>query len=196
MAIDPISAGIGIAGLVGGKKAQKRQAKALKGQERLTRLLAGAVEEMLARARAFDPAQSTQEAVDFASSTTQNTLEKGLRNLGAKLRQGGATPGSDTEFRVRAQGFTDRATDPLRAFIAERKANEFFLKQQAFAQALGAPTGNILQSFGNMSQGGFDPSASLQLLGKGLGGLFGGGGTQNLIPQKFAKFFMGSGFGA
>lgn len=192
MAVDPVSVGLGLAGIAGGKSARKNERRAIKGQEQLNNFLLSIMKDIYARGQAYDPARETDSAVKYAGDVTRQNLEQSLRGLNARFRAAGGSPTGDTEFQVKAQGMTNRVTDPLRAFAAERKAGEFFRKLQALQAAFGAPTGQMLSTYGNLAgyygqQGGM--GAGLGLLGQGLQGLFGGGGG----GAAFDPFGLGEG---
>lgn len=139
-----------------------------------------ALYKMLNLAEGYDPGKETDIAVQRASDTTQHTLERALGNLNAKYRVGGGTPGLSSEFNVRAQGLTDRVTDPLREFIANQRANEFAKKLAAYQSVNGGNPGNLASNFfqasqlqSNLSQM-YQPNygGSLGLLGNALQQLF------------------------
>lgn len=193
MAVDPISAGLGVVSMLGGKSARKSADKAAGRAASLNKFLEGIARELYARGKAYDPSADTAASADYAKKQTADTLQKALGNLNAEFRAAGGSPTGDTEFRVRAQGLTNRVTDPLRAFLAEQKANEFWKKNQALMAAFGAPNGQILQTYSNMannSNGNAGMMGGLGLLSNGLSGLFkgiGGGGApdpwKNVMPD-------------
>ena len=188
MPVDPISLGLGGLSLIGGKNASKKRdkynAKAGKVADwelALKKMLTG-------EAMNHNYGEDTATAVNYAGAQTQDTLTRALRNLNAEYRAGGGQPGADSEFNVRAQGMTNRVSDPLRAFAANMKANEFTRRMNAIIGAAGAggPAGQIAQTYFNMANS-YNPNfgAGLDLLAGGLGG----------IPNPFGSH-IGGGWGS
>ncbi len=145
-----------------------------------------ALTAMLGLAHGYNPRAETEAAVQRASESTQHTLERALGNLNAKYRVGGGTPGLSSEFNVRAQGLTDRVTDPLREFVANQRVNEFSRKLAAFQAVNGGNPGNLASNFFQASQNSanlsqlFQPQygSSIGLLGNALQQLFNNPGSQ------------------
>lgn len=188
MPVDPISLGLGGLSLIGGKNASKKRdkynAKAGKVADwelALKKMLTG-------EAMSHNYGEDTATAVNYAGAQTQDTLTRALRNLNAEYRAGGGQPGADSEFNVRAQGMTNRVSDPLRAFAANMKANEFTRRMNAIIGAAGAggPAGQIAQTYFNMANsynpnigGGLDMLSGAFDAWNPFGGNAPGGGYSN-----------------
>lgn len=188
MAIDPISLGLGGLSLIGGKNSAKKKDKALAKAGKVTDWEFALKKLLTGEAQNHNYGADTANAVNYAAATTGDTLERSLRNLNAEYRAGGGQPGADSEFNVRAQGMTNRISDPLRAFAANMKANEFTRRMNAILAAAGAggPAGQIASNYMNMANS-YNPNfgAGLDLLAGGLGG----------IPNPFGSH-IGGGWGS
>ena len=178
MAVDPISVGstvLGGAGLFNGKR---QQSEARKYQNQAAEAL-GEERDFRNRIRKiamdYDPSKETEAAVDYASKVTGDTLTKGLLDTNARFKAAGGDPTGDTRFNVSTQGLTNRITDPLRAFVANRKGNEFQQRINAFQVALGAPVGQFADTYSRLSQMSTpDLSGTMNLISSGIRGLMPG----------------------
>lgn len=159
-AIPAISVGLGALGLLQANEHARKQGNlqnqalaqqqaAINSAEAGNKPVVEALAEMLAMARKYDPGRETQIAVDRASEVTENTLAKALGGLNARYRAAGGVPGLSSEFNVKAQGLTNRVTDPLREFVANQKVNEFAKKLAAFQAVNGGNPGNLAANYFN-----------------------------------------------
>lgn len=155
----------GLGGLFGGRKKKESQESRMRRQ--MTRQQLQAIMEMLNTARAYDPAKEAQSAVDYSSRVTEQTIKNALNSLYASW---GGDRAGDSEFAVRAQGVTDRAADPLRAFAAERMSRLTPDKIQLLSSLVGLNAGGLLKNISNpQPQQNF--GASIEAIARGLSSL-------------------------
>jgi hypothetical protein len=190
-------AALGAIGLMNSGRQADRAADLQERGLKLTDMQAKALKEIFGEVKGHDFGADTKEAVDYATEVTGDTLSKTLSNLNAKFRAGGGSPSGDSEFQVQAQGQTNRVTDPLRAFAANTKSNEFMRKLQALQMAAGGTPGQVANSYfgaaNNVS--GTNSAPSMQLLAGALdtflasqrgassnGGAGGSGDAPNFSP--------------
>jgi hypothetical protein len=168
-----VQAGLGVAGLLQSGQANRQSAEAMRQANRLTGLRASSLERLLKLADLYDPAQEDRAAIDYAGNVTRDNLQRGLVDLNTDWANGGGSLG-DTRFRARVQGMTNRVGDPLREISANLASTRTQRKAQLLSQGLASGNdiaGSYLQQSQMMAS---DPSASLALLGQGIG---------NMIPK-------------
>lgn len=178
MAVDPISIGSTVLGGAGLFNQKRQQSEARKYQNQAADAL-GEERDFRNRIRKiamdYDPSKETEAAVDYASKVTGDTLTKGLLDTNARFKAAGGDPTGDTRFNVSTQGLTNRITDPLRAFVANRKGNEFAQRLNAFQVALSAPVGQFADTYSRLSQMATpDLSGTMNLISSGIRGLMPG----------------------
>jgi hypothetical protein len=180
--MEAVGAAMGIIGLINQKKAQDDQnkliKKGMKADEAIKGLQFEGLTELQNLARKYDPARETELAVQDAAKVTGDTLEKSLKNLVAEYSKFGGVPGLSSEWNVKTQGLTDRVTDPLRRFAAERKTGDTQRKMAAWTTATTAAPGNFGDSYFKAASMSNVPSpmGSLQGILQGLMKFGGGGG--------------------
>lgn len=188
-----VGLGLGAAGLLQNSNAQRKQNqlqnKALSLEEQKAAREQAAFDEAMRLYQNYDPVREAQPLIDNASKQTQATIEKALRKFNTQYLTGGGTPGQTSLFNARAQGITDRAADPLRAYIAEVTANPTMKKVQMLMSALGAaPTGSLSQAYWKAADRApsADYTPSIQMLAQVLQSLQsrGAGGRGDYVPQK------------
>ncbi len=128
-------------------KANGLMAKGLNLQSALDAEKLAATQKMLHMADAYDPKTETDEAIRTAKVASDASIADALKRVTAEFAAGGGTPGTSSEFNVRAAGATTRAADPIRAFAVDRAGSEFARKQNAYTVALGAAPGNVSDSY-------------------------------------------------
>lgn len=166
---------LGAAGLMQAEKARKGQEKTsrkgLKIADRESAAKLDIMDLLKGIAEGYDPAKEDQAAVEHAQGVSEQSLR---RSLGG-LRVANPAGSGDSEFHVSAQRAVNDALDPLKAFTAERKSSETPRKAQLFQAVLGAPIGNLSESYfrgaATMPQANF--GAPAQMLSQALQGLFG-----------------------
>lgn len=139
-------------------------------------------------ANSYDPIAEARGSIQHASDVTKSTITSALKGLEGNVLSGGGNPNNSSEFRVRAQGMTNRAADPLRAFIAEATSNPTLKKIQAFQSIIGgSPAGSLTSAYFQGANG----AASMA----GPGGDFTGVARllAQLIDQKSSKGAGGRG---
>lgn len=188
MPVDPISLGLGGLSVIGGKNASKKRDKYNAKAGKVADWELAVKKHLVGMAEGHDYGADTGIALNYAGDVTRDNLSRALRNLNAEYRSGGGQPGADSEFNVRAQGMTNRVSDPLRAFAANMKANEFTRRMNAIIGAAGAggPAGQIAQTYFNMANsynpnigGGLDMLAGAFGGNDPFGGRTPGGGSNN-----------------
>lgn len=109
MAIDPVSAGLAVASIAGGKsaqkKAEKQQRKAMKGQEAITQRAIEAYDKIMgevdtaAKAGQFDP----ERIISGLQSDYEKDTKTQMDNVAGAFRVAGARPGdSETALNIRS----------------------------------------------------------------------------------------------
>jgi len=146
----------------------------------------------------YDPKDSTRIAVESASGVAAQTLEQALRRM--KVGYGGGNPEGDTGFAVSAQRHVNDNLDPLKLFAAQEAANESFKKAEMYQKVLGAPTGQIADSFLKSAalMPTTNPSGSLAMLSQALERLLaqkGGAGGSGDAPGGGLALHQAGGFG-
>lgn len=166
MGIETIAGlGLGAAGLFANRDAQRKQQNAQnKANDYNSRAVAleedkyntfsrPALEKMWSLFQNYDPAREGQAGVQQATAQTEETIQNALKGLRADYAKGGGTPGQSSEYGVRAQGMTNRAADPLRAYLAEAAGNPTQKKMQMLMAVLGqASPGNMSSTYFNAAQ--------------------------------------------
>ena len=145
----------------------------------------------------YDPEDSTRKAIESASAASAQTLEQALRRM--KVGYGGGNPEGDTGFAVSAQRHVNDNLDPLKLFAANEMANMEGKRADMYQRILGAPTGQIADSFlkaaAMMPQS--NPSGSLAMLSGALERIFnkkGGAGGSGDAGGPNAPPTAGSGY--
>lgn len=161
-----IETGIGLAlsgaGLLQNREAQRKQDNAQKQatdynsravalqEDEYRNFKSPAFQRMFDLASSYDPIAEARGSVEHASNVTKDTITRAMRGLNADFRAGGVNPANTSEFNVRATGMTNRAADPLRAFIADATANPSLKKMQAFESIVGgSPAGGLTNAYFN-----------------------------------------------
>jgi hypothetical protein len=154
--MEGVGAALGIIGMIQQKQQQDKQNDLIKKGMKMDDAIKGRVNEGLGElqdlARGYDPRAETTAAIADASKVTGDTLERSMRNLVAEYSKGGGIPGLSSEWNVKTQGLTNRVTDPLRRFAAERAAGDTQRKMNAWSQAIGAAPGNFGDSYFKAAQ--------------------------------------------
>lgn len=175
-----LSFGTGLLGMGQENEQADRQSaleeRGLRLQERLSEPQIKALERLFGLASGFDPIAEAQAGIQQAGRVTQENIDSALRGFNVSQAAGGATPGQSTAQHVRAQSMTDRAADPLRAYLAEKLSNPTEQRMQMFQRVLGsAPSGNLADTYFKLaSQHQPNYGGSLGMLGSGLEGILGG----------------------
>ena len=145
-----------------------------------------ALRNLMGIADNYDPKAQTKVAVDAASGVASQTLERALK--GIKGQAGPEGPG-DSAFHVTGQRAVNDNLDPLKMFAAQETAMEASRKADMYQRVLGAPTGQIGESYFRMasSMPRSDPAGSMALLSQALqrmlAGQGGAGGRGDLFGQ-------------
>lgn len=153
----------GLGGLFGGRKS--RPSLETRMRKQMTRQQLQAIMDMLKTAQAYDPAKEAQAAVDYSARTTEQTIKNALNNLYASW---GGNQAGDSEFAVRAQGVTDRAADPLRAFAADRMSRLTPDKLQLLSSIVGLNAGGLLKGISQPSSPSVGIGPSIEAIASGL----------------------------
>jgi len=175
-----VPAAIGAFGLYQSNQQQNAARKAQQRAGNVTNALGmeqlGALQELRKIADSYNPQDTAKTAIDTASEVSAQTLEKALRRL--KVGYGGDGTG-DTGYHLSAQRAVNDAFDPLKMFAANEMASAAQKKADMYARILGAPTGQIADSFFKSAalMPRSDPSGSMNLLSQALQRLFGQGGA-------------------
>lgn len=157
-----IGLGLGAAGLLSQHEQQRRATnqanKANDYNDRAVSLqedqyynyLKPTLEKLMSLSNSYDPVAEGAAGVNQAKRTTEETIQNALKGLRADYAKGGGVPGQSTEYGVRAQGMTNRAADPLRAYLAEAMSNPTQKKIQMMMSVLGqAPAGGLTNAYFN-----------------------------------------------
>lgn len=193
MGIETIVPGVlGAVGLYQSSQSQKKQDKALKSASDIQKAMGkeqfSALQQLNTLAGQYDPAKQTKIAVDAATKSTSQALERAFSNLRAK--RGNFT--GDSEYHVQAQRGVNDQMDPLKMFVAEQLAAEPMKKAAMLQTVLGAPVGQIADSYFKSAamMPRSDPTASMGLLSQALermlakpGGAGGSGDNWGLPSQ-------------
>lgn len=126
---------------------------------------------LLQLAKAYNPSQSNQVAIDQATAQTQNTLGNTLKGLGAGYAASGGVPGNSSAFNVTAQQATNQTLGPFAQWVAQLKANEPMQKMQAYQAVNQGQTGQLAQSYFKNAEFAQNnaPTGALNLLAQGIG---------------------------
>jgi len=142
-------------------------------------------DEYLKMVRAYDPAAENASAFDYAQKAGSKTIESALKSIGANAKRAG---GADTNILFNLQRAQDSVLNPMSAMIAERKANEYLQKLNAFQSAIAsAPSGQLqdryLQLADRQQQ---DIGPALSLFSSGVDQLLnrGGGASRSYAQQQ------------
>lgn len=146
-----------VAGLLGGG-GQQAGPQMTREQRRAQKAQLDALMRMMNLAKGYDPQKENQEAIDFAGKQAQSSVQNALSNL---YQGWGGGQGGDSEFAVRAQGVTNRATDPLRAFAAEKASNLTADRMRMYQAVTGQSLGSLGTGYFQQPQQSMLPSAML-----------------------------------